>query len=314
MTLRRTASATSTAPAARAVAGGRSRHARRSAHAARSLRGDYISLCDRQIVVSSHKEITMRLLEDLGSVGVLRSEPNLTERVTEMLLSQLTAGQYQPGDVLPPEQTIAEHMGVSRTVLREAVARLKAEGYVVSKQGRGLIVQANRRPAVLKMHAAEAGDFGEAMSIVELRQGFEMVAAALAAERRTPQDLEQMRNAVDRMREAIRSGDVAAGVQADLDFHQAIAAATRNEHYVAMFGFIAELYKKNLRVSREGSKAAGRAADAQGEHERLLQAIEAGDADLARDRASIHVENTGLRLMAHQRQAERAAKTKGRKR
>ena len=126
----------------------------------------------------------MRLLDDLGSAVALRSEPNLTERVTERLLSQLTAGQYQPGDVLPSEQLIAEHMGVSRTVLREAVARLKAEGYVISKQGRGLIVQASRRPTVLKMHAAEAGDYNEALSIVELRQGFEMVAAALAAHRR----------------------------------------------------------------------------------------------------------------------------------
>ncbi len=255
----------------------------------------------------------MRLLDDLGSVGAVRAEPNLTERVTERLLSQLTAGQYQPGDVLPPEQLIAEHMGVSRTVLREAVARLKADGYVISKQGRGLIVQANRRPAVLKMHAAEAGDFGEAMSIVELRLGFEMVAAALAAQRRTPEDLATMRSAVERMRTAIRTGDVEAGVQADLDFHQAIAVATRNEHYIAMFGFIAELYKKNLTVSRAGSKAAGRAADAQGEHERLLEAIEAGDSVQARERANTHVENTALRLQAR-RQAAEAKPPAGRKR
>lgn len=244
----------------------------------------------------------MQLLDDLGGAGALRAEPNLTERVTALLLSHLTTGQYQPGDVLPPEQIIAERIGVSRTVLREAVARLKAEGYVVSKQGRGLIVQANRRPAVLKMHAAEAGDFGEVLSIVELRQGFEMVAAALAAQRRTPQDMEKMHDAVDRMQGALDSGDVVAGVQADLDFHQAIAVATRNEHYVAMFGFLAELYQKNLRVSREGSQATGRAADAQDEHEQLLQAIEAGDAELASARASSHVENTAQRLKEHQQQ------------
>ena len=255
----------------------------------------------------------MRLLDDLGSAVALRSEPNLTERVTERLLSQLTAGQYQPGDVLPSEQLIAEHMGVSRTVLREAVARLKAEGYVISKQGRGLIVQASRRPTVLKMHAAEAGDYNEALSIVELRQGFEMVAAALAAQRRTPDDLEMMHDAVDRMRVAIRTGDGAAGVQADLDFHHAIAVATRNEHYIAMFGFIAELYKKNLTVSREGSKATGRTADAQGEHERLLKAIEAGDAALARERANTHVESTALRLKTGQQTSEDKPKI-GRKR
>lgn len=252
----------------------------------------------------------MRLLDELGDAGVLRAEPNLTERVTEMLLSQLTTGQYQPGDVLPPEQMIAEHIGVSRTVLREAVARLKAEGYVVSKQGRGLIVQANRRPAVLKLHEPEAGNFDEVLSIVELRQGFEMVAAALAAERRTQEGLDEMRGAVERMRKAIRSGDVAEGVQADLDFHRAIAMATRNEHYVAMFGFIAKLYHKNLTVSRESSKASGRTADAQREHELLLEAIEAGDPALARERASTHVENTALRLKARRQAAARLQPSK----
>lgn len=233
------------------------------------------------------------------------SESNLTERVSEALLAELTAGEYQPGDVLPPEQAIAERMGVSRTVLREAVARLKAEGYVVSKQGRGLIVQLNRRPAVLKLYAAEPGDRQEALAVVELRKGFEVVAAELAAERRTPQDLQAMHDAVDRMRVAIRTGDVTAGVRADLDFHQAIAVATRNEHYAAMFAFIAELYEKNLRVSRERSRAAGRAADAQAEHEALLESIEAGDVALARARASVHVENTRLRLIADRQRARR---------
>ncbi len=246
----------------------------------------------------------MTFLIEAPVAGALRSEPNLTQRVTDLLLSEITGGRYVLGDVLPPEQNIADHVGVSRTVLREAVARLKAEGYLTSKQGRGLIVTANRRPSVLKMHAAEAGDFNEALAIVELRQGFEMVAASLAAQRRTPEDIATMRAAVDRMRQASRSGDVAAGVQADLDFHRAIAVASRNAHYVRMFGFIAELYTKNLTVSRESSKKAGRAADAQEEHELLLQAIEAGDAALAKERANVHVENTASRLKARQLQGE----------
>jgi len=179
----------------------------------------------------------MRLLDDLGSAVALRSEPNLTERVTERLLSQLTAGQYQPGDVLPSEQLIAEHMGVSRTVLREAVARLKAEGYVISKQGRGLIVQASRRPTVLKMHAAEAGDYNEALSIVELRQGFEMVAAALAAQRRTPDDLEMMHDAVDRMRVAIRTGEPVA---------EGLVARPIGEHSRALYAAPSYLQRKGI--------------------------------------------------------------------
>ncbi|WP_420225550.1 FadR/GntR family transcriptional regulator [Pigmentiphaga litoralis] len=72
-----------------------------------------------------------------------RSEPNLTDRIAQRLMDEITGGQYQIGDVLPPEQAIADRYGVSRTVLREAVSRLKSEGIVSSKQGRGLQVIAN---------------------------------------------------------------------------------------------------------------------------------------------------------------------------
>jgi len=237
----------------------------------------------------------------------LRAEPNLTERVWGLLLSEITSGQYSLGDVLPPEQGIATRMGVSRTVLREAVAKLKAEGYVTSKQGRGLMVTSNRKPSVLKIHAVEAGDSKEALTIVELRHGFEITAASLAAQRRTEEDLKMMHAAVDRMRRAILAGDVAVGVQADLDFHRAIAVATRNDHYVTMFDFIAELYKKNLTVSRENSKMSGRASHSQEEHELLLAAIEVSDPHLARQRADVHVLNTAARLGDQQAQSELCA-------
>lgn len=246
----------------------------------------------------------MQSLVDLPSLSASRSESNLTERVTELLLSEIIGGRYQLGDVLPPEQNIADHMGVSRTVLREAVSRLKADGYVTSKQGKGLIVTSNRKPSVLKIHAAEAGDYKEALAIVELRHGIEMVAASLAAERRSPDDLATLHAAVGRMREAIRTGDTVAGVQADLDFHRAIAVASRNEHYVTMFEFLAGLYKKNLTVSRERSKRAGLAAHAQEEHELLLAAIEDGNPELAKERADVHVRNTAERLKARQLHSE----------
>lgn len=249
----------------------------------------------------------MTFLAEPSVVESLRAEPNLTERVRGLLLSEITGGRYSLGDVLPPEQTIATHMGVSRTVLREAVARLKAEGYVASKQGRGLIVTLNRTPSVLKIHAAEAGDSKEALAIVELRHGIEIIAASLAAQRRTAEDLKMMHEAVDQMRRAIRSGDVAVGVQADLDFHRAIAVATRNDHYVTMFEFLAELYKKNLTVSRENSKKAGRASHSQKEHELLLAAIEASDPDLARERADAHVLNTAARLRQQQARSDSGA-------
>ncbi|MGE3295273.1 MAG: FadR/GntR family transcriptional regulator [Geminicoccaceae bacterium] len=79
---------------------------------------------------------------------------NLTDRVTAMLCEQITGGGFSPGDVLPAENLIAQRLGVSRTVLREAISRLKVNGLVASKQGRGLVVLDNRRPSVLRLHSA----------------------------------------------------------------------------------------------------------------------------------------------------------------
>lgn len=231
------------------------------------------------------------------AAAVVRSEPNLTDRVTEMLIEEITGGQYQPGEVLPPEQVIADRLGVSRTVLREAVSRLKADGIVTSKQGRGLTVMVNTRPSVLRMQAAEEGNVEQIMRIVELRRGFEIEAAALAAQRRDEQDLENMRDALDSMAAAVESGDVVAGIEADLNFHRAIARATRNEHYLNFFDFLSVLLKRNVQVSRSRSaKRAGRGAMAQSEHEALYRAIEQGDSELARLHARNHIENTGTRL------------------
>lgn len=248
-----------------------------------------------------------RVLLKRESVPPFSSEPNLTDRVTEMLLDEITSGDYQVGEVLPPEQTIATRLGVSRTVLREAVSRLKGDGIVQSKQGRGLTVMQTARPSVLRMQAADIGDADQVLRIVELRRGFEIEAAPLAAARRDEDDLAAMRLALRKMADAIASGDVAVGVDADMEFHRCVARATRNEHYLNFFDFLAVLLKKNLRVSRSRSaKIAGRGAQAQKEHEALFAAIEKGDVELARQHARTHVDNTEARLRTAAATAEKS--------
>lgn len=239
-------------------------------------------------------------------VAPVQGEPNLTDRVTEMLLEEITSGDYRVGEVLPPEQIIATRMGVSRTVLREAVSRLKGDGIVQSKQGRGLTVMQTARPSVLRMQAADIGDADQVLRIVELRRGFEIEAAQLAAQRRSEEDLAAMRQALRKMGDAIATGDVAVGVDADMEFHRCVARATRNEHYLNFFDFLAVLLKKNLRVSRSRSaKIAGRGAQAQKEHEALFAAIEKGDVELARQQARTHVDNTEARLRTAAATAEK---------
>jgi GntR family transcriptional repressor for pyruvate dehydrogenase complex len=227
----------------------------------------------------------------------LRAEPNLTDRVAALLRDEITGGQFQPGDVLAPEQVIAERLGVSRTVVREAVSRLKVDGMVASKQGRGLTVLSNRKSSVLRLPAVAGKDAEEVLSMVELRLGFDIEAAAFAAQRRDDGDLAAMRTALDDMARALRDGDVAAGTEADFRFHRAIAHAARNPNYLTFFDFLGELYQRNLLVSRGSSaRSAGRAEQAQREHEAIFAAIEAADPEAARAAVRRHVENTGERM------------------
>lgn len=241
-------------------------------------------------------------------IGAEHGEPNLTERTTHRLLDEITGGAYAAGQVLPPEQAIAERLGVSRTVVREAVARLKTDGIVVSKQGRGLVVIRNTRPSVLRIHAAADGDTERILGIVELRRGFEVEAAGLAAQRRTQQDLDVARAALVDMREALACGDVPAGVDADLAFHRAVARATQNDHFRNFFDFLVMLIRRNLEVSRFRSAQAGRDSRAQQEHEALFAALEVRDAEGARRLAREHIDNTESRLRSlHYLERERSA-------
>src|SRR3954469_22994837 len=155
----------------------------------------------------------------------LRAEQNLTDRVAALLREEITGGKFQPGDVLAPEQVIAERLGVSRTVVREAVSRLKVDGMVASKQGRGLTVLNNRKSSVLRLPAVAAKDAEEVLAMVELRLGFDIEAAAFAAQRREAADLAAMRTALQDMGAALDARDVGAGTEADFRFHRAIAQA-----------------------------------------------------------------------------------------
>src|SRR5699024_1376661 len=155
---------------------------------------------------------------------IITGSTSLTDQVSQVLISEVTSGQYEVGEVLPSEKVIAQRLGVSRTILRESLARLRVEGLLESKPGRGLAVIATSLPAVLRIHAAHE-DIEQITSIVELRRGFEIEAASLAAARRNESDLYELEAALDEMAAAILSSDIEAGVTADWRFHYGIAQA-----------------------------------------------------------------------------------------
>jgi DNA-binding FadR family transcriptional regulator len=151
--------------------------------------------------------------------------------VTRALGIGIVSGRYPQGHLLPGDAELMERFGVSRTVLREALKTLAAKGLIVARARIGTRVRDRSAwnlfdADVLIWHAADGFEPEFLMQLTEMRLALEPEAAALAAERRTPEHLEQIQRWADAMGEPGITAD--AFVHADLNFHLAVGAATEN--------------------------------------------------------------------------------------
>jgi DNA-binding FadR family transcriptional regulator len=197
----------------------------------------------------------------------------------------IAAGEYQPGDLLIGEIASSEKLDVSRTAYREAVRILAAKGLVESKPKVGTKVTPRDRwhlldPDVLAWAFASSPDLDLLESLFELRDIVESAAAALAAQRRTDEQLETMREALDRMsRHTLATPE---GRQADQDFHAALLAATGNPYIVSLTtGVNGAVNTTNVFKQRERPLARDPVPD----HLRVFQAI--ADRDVPRAKAEM---------------------------
>ena len=221
--------------------------------------------------------------------------PRLAETLSLSLIGWLREGRLAPGDQLPTEKQLADQFAVSRAVVREAIARLKADGYVETRQGAGAFVSPQTSHGSFRLQEESTPASRHARNVFELRYVVELGCAELAARRRTPADLEALQAPLASMADALRSGAEAA---ADDDaFHRAVAAATHNplvERFVEFMG--AQFSESRLPTWNEEGRASGRARDAQIEHEALYEAIASGDAAAARLAAEVHLREAAKRL------------------
>ncbi len=204
-----------------------------------------------------------------------------------------------PGAQLPTEKVLCERFGVSRAVIREAISRLKADGCVRTRQGSGAYVAALPGQGSFRLVGDPSGADGslprEVSDVFELRYLIETGSAALAAMRRNAEDLERMRQALERMNEALESGGDA--VADDDAFHVAVAAATRNPQVERFQGFMARhLSESRAPTWSTSGHFKGWAEQAQEEHQRIFDAIAAGDPLAAREAAAAHLIRAARRL------------------
>ncbi len=154
---------------------------------------------------------------------------NLVLEVIEDLRAQIVRGAYKPGERLPPESQLTDQFKVSRTVVREAIAGLRADGLVEPRQGAGVFVLEPVLDSAKPFQILDWDRISAIIEMLELRAAVEMEAAALAAARRSPLQEDAVMDACTELRRRVDAG--LSTTEADLAFHLAIADATNNPRF-----------------------------------------------------------------------------------
>jgi GntR family transcriptional repressor for pyruvate dehydrogenase complex len=225
----------------------------------------------------------------------------LPDEIAAVLARDIQAGRLAPGVQLPTEQKLCAMFGVSRSVVREAISRLKSDGLVSSHQGRGAFVTEGARAAAFRISPACFAKRQELGQILELRTCVESDAAALAAQNRTALQLARMRKELKRMTDALKRGAEGAEqwLEAELAFCRAIATATGNAYFVEFLGFLnARIHPGLQSVAVKNVKAVESNAQVLAEHRAVYEAIERQDVEAARRAARRHFTEAARRLAA----------------
>lgn len=210
----------------------------------------------------------------------------LYEQIVEQIEASILKGALKPGDQLPAERELAIQFGVSRTAVREAVKALREKGLVEAYTGRGTFVRDGTSQAVRQSLdlMVRIGQQEGTLHLAQLRQMLEPEIAALAAKCIEPQLLSTMRDAVSVMDRSLRDPD--AYIEADLDFHLALAEAAGNPLVLSLIDSIVGLLREQRRgiFYVEGGPERG-----QFHHKRILEAVEARDSNASRQAMLAHL-------------------------
>ncbi len=218
----------------------------------------------------------------------IQQAPNLTTGLIEALAERIVSGELLPGQRLPTEQAIVSATGVSRTVVREALASLRARGLIMTRQGLGAFVADDAVPTA-ERPVLTVGTVG-ALQILELRSAIEPEAAALAADRRSESEVQALRDAAEAVTVSINGGG--SGEEPDYAFHHTILRATRNPFFVEVIKPLGAALINPPVVPPQAMTARARERyrqALQSEHLAILSAIAAQNAEAARRAARRHL-------------------------
>jgi GntR family transcriptional repressor for pyruvate dehydrogenase complex len=210
------------------------------------------------------------------------SRPRLYEQLVERLLDHIQAEGLQGGDRLPPERELAAQLAVSRASVSQALIALEVQGVIDVRHGDGaVILDVPPRQQVLAALDVRRNQLRE---VIEAREALEVKLAALAAKRRTEDDLAAIDDAIEGMAREISRGG--RGVSGDERFHAAVTAAAHSGLLADLMVKISEL----IRQSRiESLSQPGRPEESLLGHRKVADAIRAGDAPAAAAAMGDHI-------------------------
>jgi GntR family transcriptional regulator, transcriptional repressor for pyruvate dehydrogenase complex len=221
----------------------------------------------------------------------------LAQRVVAGLKDKILTGDLPPGHKLPSEAELIDEYRVSRTVVREAVTRLRAEGLVETFHGRGSFVLAMPEPTSFTVESAAIRTHHDVLDMLDFRLGIESEGAALAAARVDDAGAQAIRAALDAFVAAAPEDQV----EADFRFHRAVAAASGNRFYLDLLDSLGPMMIMLARTRLGDAYSltdAGHVERVRREHDDVAAAIVAGDPDTARAAMRVHLGNTRRRLDA----------------
>ena len=214
-----------------------------------------------------------------------------TAQVAAWFAREIRGGHFKPGEKLPTEQELVARFDVSRTVIREAMASLRSEGLVVSRQGSGVFVTDPQGSPTFRIVSNEVRTLTEVQNVLQLRLAVEIEAAGMAADHRTAADLAAMHRHLEALDASIAAGGNA--VKPDFAFHLAVSTATGNPYFERFLHFLGPVIipRQSIRpVAETPEQRRGYLEQVQAEHYRIVRAIERRNPEAARFTLREHLE------------------------
>ncbi|WCM53290.1 FadR family transcriptional regulator [Pseudomonas sp. WJP1] len=229
----------------------------------------------------------------------------MAESLVERFARRMREGELKRGEKLPAEAHIMAAEGVSRSVVREALSRMQAAGLVETRHGVGTFVKDMPAPEGFTLGPSTIVELSEVLDLLQFRLSLEVQAAGMAAERATPQALEELEQALH----ALLQGPEKSGstINADFQFHLKIAKASGNPYLIDIMKHLGTKLIPRTRMNSAYTGQSNRSTYLQGinsEHQQIFDAIASRQVDAARAAMYLHLSNSRMRLReAQQRQA-----------